>query len=88
MKELTDNEKVYLRIAYEKGYRYVATDLNGLIYFYKNKPVKVDNEWVVKISDINDIFESMIDFGATWGDEEPTRIEDLLHHDQRQDCRK
>lgn len=80
MRKLTDDEKIYLRIAYEKGYMYIAIDFSGRIYFYKNKPVKVKdgNQWVAKISDFHDIFESMLDFGATWEDEEPTRIEDLL----------
>ena len=82
MRRLTDDERSYLRIAYEKGCMYIATDFNCRTYFYKDKPVKADSEWMTKISDVHDIFESMIDFGATWEDEEPTKIADLLGIDE------
>lgn len=36
MKLLTDGEKAYLRLAYENGYRYVATDENNKTFFYSN----------------------------------------------------
>lgn len=41
MRRLTDDERSHLRIAYVNGYRYVAKDFNGRIYFYKNEPTKV-----------------------------------------------
>lgn len=40
MKLLTDEEKAYLRIAYENGYRYVATDDDNNTFFYSKKPNK------------------------------------------------
>ena len=82
MKELTDNEKAYLQLAYDKGYRWIATDRSKETFFFKDKPVKADRQWMTKISDVHDIFESMIDFGATWEDEEPTKIADLLGIDE------
>lgn len=78
VKELTDNEKCYLRVAYVNGYRYVAKDFNGIVYFYKNEPTKVGSQWMVKITKLHDIFESMIDFGVSYEDEKPTKIYDLL----------
>ena len=78
MKLLTD-EKVYLKIAYKKGYRYIAKDLDGMVYFYKNKPTKILNQWVVKMTNAKDIFESMLDFDVSYEDENPTKIEDLLN---------
>lgn len=79
MRKLTDDEKSYLRIAYKKGYRYIAKDLSGIIYFYKNEPTKVGNQWTVKMTKVHDIFESMLDFGVSYEDEEPTKIEALLN---------
>ena len=79
MRKLTDDEKVYLRIAYKKGYRYIAKDLNGIVYFYKNEPTKVGVQWTVKQTKVHDIFESMIDFDVFYEDEEPTKINDLLN---------
>lgn len=79
MRRLTDDERSYLRIAYVNGYRYVAKDLSGIIYFYKNEPTKVGNQWTVKMTKVHDIFESMLDFGTSYEDEEPTRIDKLLN---------
>lgn len=79
MRRLTDDEKSYLRIAYVNGYKYVAKDFSGIIYFYKNEPTKVDNQWTVKMTKVHDIFESMLDFGVSYEDEKPTKIGDLLN---------
>ena len=79
MRKLTDDEKVYLRIAYKKGYRYVAKNLDGIIYFYKKEPTKAGIQWTVKMTKVHDVFESMLDFGVSYEDEEPTKIDDLLN---------
>lgn len=79
MRKLTDDERSYLRIIYEKGYRYIATDFNGRTYLYKNEPTKTGTEWLAEIYKIHDVFESLIDFCTAWEDEEPTKIYDLLN---------
>lgn len=56
MRKLAYNKKCYLMSAYEKGYRYIATDLNCRTYFYKDKPTKTGKEWVVKVFKLYDIF--------------------------------
>ena len=76
---MTDDEKSYLRIAYKKGYRYIAKDLNGRIYFYKKEPTRAGVRWTVKMTKVHDIFESMLDFDVFYEDEEPTKIDDLLN---------
>ena len=40
MRALTDNEKAYLQLAYDKGYRYIATERYGGTYFYSEKVKK------------------------------------------------
>ena len=40
MRALTDNEKDYLKLAYDKGYRYIATKRYGGTYFYSEKVKK------------------------------------------------
>ena len=75
MKLLTDEEKAYLRIAYENGYRYVATDDDNKTFFYSKKPVEEFDYW---ITENGDCMKSLVNFGTSWKDEEPTEILDIL----------
>lgn len=73
MRELTEDEKGYLRIVYENGYRYIATEKHGDTYFYETKPHKYDGSWYG-----GTCIESLLEFGTSWNDEHPTKIADLL----------
>ena len=76
MSELTENEKGYLQIAYNNGYRWIATDKDEDTNFYSEKPTKLGDFWSVNCDSIQ--IESIIDFGTSGYDEEPTSIADLL----------
>lgn len=73
MYNLTEDEKAYLRIAYDKGYRYVATDEDSFTCFYTEKPPKGVECW----GEAN-CTGSLVNFGTSWKDNEPTKIADLL----------
>ena len=75
---LTDNEKAYLQLAYDKGYRYVATMRYGGTYFYSGKVKKYSeyNVWSEQCS--YKYTRSLCDYGTKWKDEEPVKIADLL----------
>ena len=76
MYTLTDDEKAYLRIAYNNGYRWIAANEDCFVYFYDAKPEKIKGclgYWSGNIAS-----ESLIEFGTSWDDEEPTEIAKLL----------
>ena len=75
MRKLTDDEKAYLKIAYKKGYRYIATDKDNRTFFHESKPIKESYYWRTFE---DDCFRSLVNFGTFWEDEEPIEILDLL----------
>lgn len=82
MRALTDNEKAYLQLAYDKGYRYIATERYGGTYFYSDKVKKYSahDVWLEQFT--CKYTSSLCDFGTKWEDEESTKIADLLGIDE------
>ena len=83
--ELTKKERQFCELV-ETGY--IARDFNGIIYFYRDKPVKKDRYWYrdgegnCKLGHIlfSDDHFKFID----WTDKEPWSIEDLLKLEVRE----
>ena len=75
--KLTKLEHEYLKEAIKNEYMYIACDVNGHIYFYKDKPFKSLDEWIVASKDCCRILDSLFKF-VKWENESPTSIEELL----------
>ena len=75
--KLTKLEHEYLKEAIKNEYMYIACDVNGHIYFYKDKPFKSLDEWSVDSNDCCGILDSLLNF-VKWEDEEPYNIDEIL----------
>lgn len=75
--KLTKLEHEYLKEAIKNEYMYIACDVNGYIYFYKDKPFKSLDEWIVASDDCRGILDSLLNF-VKWEDEEPWNIDNIL----------
>lgn len=75
--KLTKLEHEYLKEAIKNEYMYIACDVNGHIYFYKDKPFKSLDEWIVASNDCRGILDSLLNF-VKWADEEPYSIDEIL----------
>lgn len=75
--KLTKLEHEYLKEAIKNEYMYIACDVNGHIYFYKDKPFKSLDEWIVASNDCRGILDSLLNF-VKWQDEEPWNIANIL----------
>ena len=75
--KLTKLEHEYLKEAIKNEYMYIARDVNGHIYFYKDKPFKSLDEWIVDSNDCRGILDSLLNF-VKWEDEEPWNIDNIL----------
>ena len=75
--KLTKLEHEYLKEAIKNEYMYIACDVNGHIYFYKDKPFKSLDEWTVASNDCCGILDSLLNF-VKWEDEEPYNIDEIL----------
>ena len=75
--KLTKLEHEYLKEAIKNEYMYIACDVNGHIYFYKDKPFKSLDEWIVASNDCRGILDSLLNF-VKWQDEEPYSIDNIL----------
>lgn len=75
--KLTKLEHEYLKEAIKNEYMYIACDVNGHIYFYKDKPFKSLDEWIVASNDCRGILDSLLNF-VKWEDEEPWDIDNIL----------
>lgn len=75
--KLTKLEHEYLKEAIKNEYMYIACDVNGHIYFYKDKPFKSLDEWIVASNDCRGILDSLLNF-VKWEDEEPWNIDNIL----------
>lgn len=75
--KLTKLEHEYLKEAIKNEYMYIACDVNGRIYFYKDKPFKSLDEWIVASNDCRGILDSLLNF-VKWEDEEPWDIDNIL----------
>ena len=75
--KLTKLEHEYLKEAIKNEYMYIACDANGHIYFYKDKPFKSLDEWIVASNDCLGILDSLLNF-VKWEDEEPWEIDEIL----------
>ena len=75
--KLTKLEHEYLKEAIKNEYMYIACDVNGRIYFYKDKHFKSLDEWIVASNDCRGILDSLLNF-VKWEDEEPWDIDNIL----------
>nr|DAZ32830.1 MAG TPA: hypothetical protein [Caudoviricetes sp.] len=75
--KLTKLEHEYLKEAIKNEYMYIACDVNEHIYFYKDKPFKSLDEWIVASNDCRGILDSLLNF-VKWEDEEPWDIDNIL----------
>lgn len=75
--KLTKLEHEYLKEAIKNEYMYIACDVNGHIYFYKDKPFKSLDEWIVASNDCCGILDSLLNF-VKWENEEPYSINSIL----------
>ena len=80
--QLTEDEKAVLRLLVPK-YKYIARDISGNLYGYKDKPIKMCSVWYVT----NCLYDSMCVFNnyfqcVQWEDNEPTLIADLLRENK------
>lgn len=70
---LSEDEYEYLKHKFDCGYDYLARDIDGKLYIYKDKPRKDRCEWLGLSHRVFGGYETV-----KWEDEEPTSIEVLL----------
>ena len=74
--ELSEVERVILENA-EKKYKYIARDLQGRLYLYVEKPIKLYEIWIRTQKEQSLFaFESIFEM-VKWEDKEPTLISDV-----------
>lgn len=82
--EYTDPEKQLAKDLYQKGYQYLARDLDGYLWAYHNCPEKSDyNVWLTRgeaVGNALQICNNIIPLfqNVTWSDFEPLKILDAL----------
>lgn len=77
MIKLSDEEKVILKNI-NKDYKWIARDVDGQLFVYSDKPIKLTNCWGRYRYESSLYVYSHLFTGVKWEDEEPYLIEDLL----------
>lgn len=82
MIKLTEDEKVILKNI-NKDYKWIARDVDGVLYVYTDKPIKGDTCWGLYLyayaSPLH-VYKHLFTC-IKWEDEEPYLIKDLLKED-------
>lgn len=78
MIKLTEDEKIILKNI-NKDYKWIARDVDGQLFVYSDKPIKLTNCWGRYAHESPLYVYSHLFTGVKWEDEEPYLIEDLLH---------
>lgn len=74
MKNLSKNTIDCLKMYYHKGYRYIATDKDGVTWAYIFEPFRGFTGWVDRNFAQDFIKLPPFDYGTSWSDKEPTNI--------------
>ena len=79
---ITSKEYELLKQYRAKGYRWIARDGDGELYLYRTEPTKLSSCWLSFTIDdgIDYLCDGDVLFQCIkWEDEEPTKVDDLIH---------
>ena len=78
---ITRLEYELLKYWNNKLYKYIARDRDGMLYIYKDKPLKNEDKWGSLYTHfiVTRRFDDLFNF-ISWEDEEPMSIEELLNN--------
>ena len=75
--KLTKFEYEHLKVAKRERFNFIARDGDGRSFYYKNKPLKSSDEWIVASKDCCRILDSLFKF-VKWEDQYPWDIDEIL----------